>query len=252
MRLVHLLSKGEATRSVTRQIEDVVGNLYELFLATERDAWQRLPRPRALDDAAIRDALTQVAALDEFADKRFINARDKNLKAAENHDWDLFICEGLAKCIVCGQSTYYNKRIEPHVLDAYQPLLDHARAELLTRLANQTEGTWELLHHFDDAYRKLKATERAMRFDDITRTLAGEFSAKRVEELAYRLDGPLAHLLLDEFQDTSARAVGCSAAVRQAGHVERRQPIVLLRWRREASDLRLARRRGRNLRFRRH
>ena len=203
VRLVHLLSKGEATRSVTRQIEDVVGNLYELFLATERDAWQRLPRPRALDDAAIRDALTQVAALDEFADKRFINARDKNLKAAENHDWDLFICEGLAKCIVCGQSTYYNKRIEPHVLDAYQPLLDHARAELLTRLANQTEGTWELLHHFDDAYRKLKATERAMRFDDITRTLAGEFSAKRVEELAYRLDGPLAHLLLDEFQDTS-------------------------------------------------
>jgi ATP-dependent exoDNAse (exonuclease V) beta subunit len=203
LRLVHLLSKGEATRSVTRQIEDVVENLYDLFLATERNAWQALPRARPLDDSEIRDALTQVAALDGFADKRFVSARDKNLKAAESCDWDLFVCEGLAKCIICGQTTYYNKPIEASVLEAYAPLIEHARAELVTRLANQTEGTWELLHHFDDDYRKLKAVDRAMRFDDITRALAGEFSATRVEELAYRLDGALGHLLLDEFQDTS-------------------------------------------------
>jgi ATP-dependent exoDNAse (exonuclease V) beta subunit len=203
LRLVHLLSKGEATRSVTRQIEDVVDSLYDLFLATERDAWRTLPRPRPLDDTAIRDALTQVAALDGFPHKGFISARNKNLEAAETGDWDEFVCGGLAKCIVCGQTTYYNKPIEASVLDAYRPLIEHARAELITLLANQTEGTWELLNHFHDAYRELKTTDRAMRFDDVTRALAGQFSSTRVEELAYRLDGPLGHLLLDEFQDTS-------------------------------------------------
>ncbi|HKD36194.1 MAG TPA: UvrD-helicase domain-containing protein, partial [Pirellulales bacterium] len=203
VRLVHLLSKGEATRSVTRQIEDVVDNLYELFLETDREAWQKLPRPRALDDTAIRDAMTQIAALDGFADKRFVTARDKNLEAAEARDWDTFIGQGLAKCIVGGQGSYYSKPIEPGVLAAYAPLIEHARSELLTRLANQTEGTWELLDHFHKAYQRLKADQRAMRFDDVTRALAGELTATRVEELAYRLDGPLGHLLLDEFQDTS-------------------------------------------------
>jgi ATP-dependent helicase/nuclease subunit A len=203
VRLVHLISKGEATRSVTRQIEELVDSLYDLFLSSERDNWRTLPRPRSLDDAAICDALTQLAALNGFPDKRFIPARDKNLVAAEEGDWDSFVENGLAQRIICGETAYYKKPIEPHVLDAYQPLIDHARAELLTRLANQTEGTWQMLAHFHEAYRQLKTAQRAMRFDDVTRALAAEFSAKRVEELAYRLDGPLAHLLLDEFQDTS-------------------------------------------------
>ena len=203
VRLVHLISKGEATRSVTRQIEEVVDGLYDLFLASERDDWRTLPRPKPLDDAAVRDALTQLAALDGFPDKRFIPARDKNLQAAEEADWDSFVENGLAQRIICGETSYYKKPIESYVLDAYQPLIDHARAELLTRLANQTEGTWQMLAHFDGAYGQLKTAQRAMRFDDVTRALAAEFSAKRVEELAYRLDGPLAHLLLDEFQDTS-------------------------------------------------
>jgi ATP-dependent exoDNAse (exonuclease V) beta subunit len=203
VRLVHLISKGDATRSVTRQIEEVVDGLYDLFLASKPDNWRTLPRPKPLDDTAFRDALTQLAALDGFPDKRFIPAREKNLLAAEEADWDSFVENGLAQKIIYGETTYHNKPIEPHVVDAYRPLIEHARAVLLTRLANQTEGTWQMLAHFDDAYRQLKMAQRAMRFDDVTRALAAEFSAKRVQELAYRLDGPLGHLLLDEFQDTS-------------------------------------------------
>ncbi len=203
VRLVHLLGKGEATRSVTRQIENVVDNLYDVFLDSAETAWQVIPRYKPLEESAVRDALTQLADLDNFDDKRLAQARDKNLQAAETGDWDAFVANGFAQRIICGESLYYNKPIEPHVLDAYRPLITHARAELINRLANQTAGTYEMLSHFDEQYRRLKTARRVMRFDDVTRALADGLTDRRVEELAYRLDGPLSHLLLDEFQDTS-------------------------------------------------
>ena len=202
VRLVHLLSKGEATRSVTRQIEEVVDSLHDLFLSTEKAAWETIPRPKRLEETSVRDALTQLATIG-FPDKRFISARDKNLESAAAGNWDAFVGGGLAEKIIAGVTDYYKKPIEPHVADAYRPLIEHARAELLGRLANQTEGTWQMLARFDAAYRQLKTAERALRFDDVTRALATGVPGRGVEELAYRLDGPLAHLLLDEFQDTS-------------------------------------------------
>lgn len=201
--LVHLLSKGEATRSVTRQVEDVVKGLYDLYLASDREHWEQLPRLKPLDDAAVRDALTQLSALDDFPTKQFAEAHQKHLRCAEIGDWDSFICRGLVGKMICGTLTYNRTPIEAHIVDAYRPLVEHARAELTNRLANQTEGTWQMLSHYDAAYRKLKSTERAMRFDDVTRALAFELNQRGVEDLAYRLDGPLAHLLFDEFQDTS-------------------------------------------------
>jgi ATP-dependent exoDNAse (exonuclease V) beta subunit len=202
VRLVHLLGKGQATRSVTRQIEDVVDNLYDVFLESDQAAWQVIPRPKRLDESAVRDALTQLAEL-EFTDKRLAQGRDRNLQAAAMGDWDAFIGNGFAQKIICGESLYNSKPIEPDVRDAYRPLVAQARAELLNRLANQTEGAHEMLTHFDKSYSELKTARRAMRFDDVTRALARGLTDTRVEELAYRLDGPLAHLLLDEFQDTS-------------------------------------------------
>jgi ATP-dependent helicase/nuclease subunit A len=177
--------------------------LYDVFLDSGQAAWQIIPRYNPLEESAVRDVLTQLADLDGFDDKRLAQARDKKLQAAEIGDWDAFVANGFAQRIICGESLYYGKSIEPRVLDAYRPLIDHARAELVNRLANQTTGTYEMLSHFDEQYRRLKTARRVMRFDDVTRALADGLTDRRVEELAYRLDGPLSHLLLDEFQDTS-------------------------------------------------
>ena len=72
------------------------------------------------------------------------------------------------------------------------------------RIADQTEATRDLLQRFDTAYQHLKARERSVRFEDVTRRLGEAALADRLEEVVYRLDGQVAHLLLDEFQDTSA------------------------------------------------
>ncbi len=202
-RLVHLLSKGEATRSVTRQIMDIVDGLYGVFRDTDRDAWHALPHHRFLEDSERRDALTQLASLPAFADLNWQKAHAKALAAAEADDWDCFVCAGLPASIICGKDTYYRKPIEPPTAAAYLPLIDHARAMLVNRLADQTESTWRMLSHFHEAYERLRAERRVMRFDDVTRALAAGMSTHGIDPLIYRLDGVVAHLLLDEFQDTS-------------------------------------------------
>src|SRR5205823_867923 len=45
--------------------------------------------------------------------------------------------------------------------------------------------------------------ERALRFSDVTFRLADAIGAIEPERLAFRLDGGIRHVLLDEFQDTS-------------------------------------------------
>jgi len=114
-----------------------------------------------------------------------------------------FVGKGLAGKILQGTATYYNKPIDDSIVQAYSPLLDHARSVVLGRIANQTEATWRLLDHFDQAYQRLKSRHSLLRFEDITRRLGNGAVIERLAEVVYRLDAHVAHLLLDEFQDTS-------------------------------------------------
>ena len=177
--------------------------LYDLWLGTPPEAWQTIPRPKSLDATSVGAALAEIAALDGFPDNRFVTARDKSLAAAGIEDWDAFIS---------GRPGGKDHRRRNELLSQADrgPCASGLRAgdrscprSIARRLADQTAGTWQILAHFDTAYRQLKTADRAMRFDDVTRALAGGFAGLRVDDLAYRLDGPLGHLLLDEFQDTS-------------------------------------------------
>ena len=57
--LVRLLSKGEAMRSITEEIADVVAAMYEVYretAATEPDVWKKLPQMKDLDAESLAEA----------------------------------------------------------------------------------------------------------------------------------------------------------------------------------------------------
>jgi ATP-dependent helicase/nuclease subunit A len=201
--LLHLLTKGEATRTIGQQLRTLVNGLYGLYLETTPDAWDSLPRPPRLTDEKLSLAIEALESAPLPGDKRFTNARDKDLAAARAGKWDEFIVGGLAGQVAAGEATYYGKPIDDGLAEIYQPLVRHAKGVLVNQLADQTHATWQFLEKFDAHYRRLKLAKRALRFDDITRALARSGLSERPNRLAFRLDTQVNHVLLDEFQDTS-------------------------------------------------
>jgi ATP-dependent exoDNAse (exonuclease V) beta subunit len=205
LRLMHLLSKGEAARSVSRQISLLVAGLYSYYLEAPAEAWQSLPRAKQLTPPELAAALAALEAVSLPPGKSCAEARRKAVDDARNEAWEDFLAKGLAAKILAGETTYSRQPISAEVVAAFQPLLDHAKAVLLGRIASQTEATRELLERFDAAYQAIKLSERALRFEDITRRLGElwEEPDERLDDVLYRLDVHIAHLLLDEFQDTA-------------------------------------------------
>ncbi|HUY36609.1 MAG TPA: UvrD-helicase domain-containing protein [Pirellulales bacterium] len=201
--LMHLLSKGEAERSVSGQIRELVNSLYGLYLETPAEAWAALRAGRPLNGETLAAAIDALAAAPLPERERWTKARAADLASAQAGDWAGFIKGGLAGKVADGQGMFDRKPIEPDLTALYQKLVGHAKAVLVGQLADQTKATHQLLEKFDAHYQRLKQGRRALRFDDVTRSLARAAPAARAQPLAYRLDAELAHLLLDEFQDTS-------------------------------------------------
>jgi ATP-dependent exoDNAse (exonuclease V) beta subunit len=200
--LLRVLSKGDATRSVQQQLSAIATDLYGMSRQSQAQAWHALPLLAPLTEPELTEALDRVKAL-EWTDTRFANACKTNLKAFEQEHWEDFVTKGLAKPLLNGEGTYYRKPIASAVYDAYTPLLHHARAMFLRLIAAQNDATKHLVDRFDQAYTRLKHRHHALRFDDVTQALASTLTGADLDHIGYRLDAPITHLLVDEFQDTS-------------------------------------------------
>lgn len=208
--LTHLLTKGEASRTVGQLIRNTVNDLEALYQETDADAWQKVPRPKPLDDNEFVLLLEELRTL-EMNDTQLERTRDADYQRALVRDWEKFIGTGVAKKVAAGEQIFSRKPIPEHARGVYSRLIEHARALLVSRVAMQTEGSHDLLKQFDSEYRQLKSERRATRFSDITRSLARplrdaaapEAMTQLYRSLAFRLDGQIQHILLDEFQDTA-------------------------------------------------
>jgi ATP-dependent helicase/nuclease subunit A len=201
--LLHLLTKGEATRSVGAQLQSLVSDLYSLYQQSGADAWDAIERPPRLTNEKLADALEELSQCKLPKGKRIAAARDKDLTAARADDWAAFIKNGLANHVLCGKTTYFKKPIDDEVVNVYRALLRHARGVLVGELAERNQATREFLDRFHAQYTRLKLARRALRFDDITLALGRSGLVERGSQLALRLDAHVHHVLFDEFQDTS-------------------------------------------------
>lgn len=203
VQLMHLLTKGESTRSVGELIRQVVDSLYPIFQETDAAAWKSFPDYKMLSDRSLSRAIDDFSAAELPDDKRIKDAREANVRSALADDWESFVSRGLAAKVAAGETTYYRKELGKDVCDACRVLLNHARAVLVNSIARQTEATYQLLSRYDVRYSQLKDESRALQFDDVTRLLADVATDSEVDRFAFRMDSDISHVLLDEFQDTS-------------------------------------------------
>jgi ATP-dependent exoDNAse (exonuclease V) beta subunit len=206
-KLFTLLNKGATRRSVQGELHEVIGNHYETFRGSERSAWEALSVPVPVGAEERAAALEQLRGYSFLGgrDSSFQRARDQDLADFEQENWPAFLGKGLAAKVLVNEATYYQKPIPPEVCALYETLLRHARSAIVAKLAEQTRATWEFLNRFHGELTALKQSTGALRFWEVTQTLVDALARQALptEALAFRLDGAIEHLLLDEFQDTS-------------------------------------------------
>jgi ATP-dependent exoDNAse (exonuclease V) beta subunit len=202
--LLRAITQGQANRGVSREIDSVVSALHGLFMQARPEAWECVPVVgRRLQDAPLAEAINAFCDFDIGDQMRLINAHAAACDRVRNHQWEEFIEAGIASAIVDKGGLYYGKPIAPEIIAAYQPLIEHALAHVTSLWRAQTIATRDLLALYDVRYDAVRKARRSLTFSDFTRALA--LAAERVElqEVFFRLDGSLRHVLLDEFQDTS-------------------------------------------------
>jgi ATP-dependent helicase/nuclease subunit A len=200
--LLHLLTKGQSQRGVSQLIADTVSDLFSLYSQTSAEAWSKLPQSPALTQDQLDATLSELQKITLPTDKRAVKAWENDVRNVLLGDWEALIGGGLAGKIAAGSFKYYAWEMPDEVTRPYTALLDHAKSQLLRKLAQQTEATHQLLQRFDVEYQRLKRERRLLRFDDVTLALASADPATTAD-MSFRMGGRLQHLLLDEFQDTS-------------------------------------------------
>ncbi|MCC7406662.1 MAG: UvrD-helicase domain-containing protein [Phycisphaeraceae bacterium] len=204
------------SRSIMQDIERITSSLYDLYReAPDAAAWEALtPPPSRLKTGEVQEHVLAMQRLRE-ADwsKRLNKALESDYHVAAAQDWETFPRKGLAAKIAeaGADALYYGDPIPPEIIAVYEPLVAHARAELIGRVADRAAAMHDLLEHFDRHYLRLRYEQGLLLFSDLTWLLgqamdppttdtAQPFS---LDDLYYRLDARVQHLLLDEFQDTS-------------------------------------------------
>lgn len=215
VRLMHLLSKGQARQGVTRQLLQAVERFHTLYLTTDADAWRRLPTPACLSTSELNAALDELgrAVVPELV--KWKEAHGDAVQAAQANQWEEFLRKGIARSILDGRTKYRNGVIRPELVEVYQRLIRHGRAILIKQLAERNEATWELLQRYDAAWNEIAREERVQTFLHVTLRLANHFArhaadgasnseqSAALDRIAFRIDSQIDQLLLDEFQDTS-------------------------------------------------
>ena len=202
-RLMQMLANGKSKRSVRDLIDDTVLQFHELFQLTNTEAWQKIPRLNRLTRKEQDLALREVSEKAADGDATLAKTVRADLDRFHAGQWEKFIDTGIAKKVFAGETKFSRKEIPAALVEAYDRLITHAKAELLEAVAQQTKATYNLIDRFDREYSRLRSEHGWMGFNDITRALARSQDAASGPRMNFRMDSALQHLLLDEFQDTS-------------------------------------------------
>ena len=226
MTLVRMLAKGESSRRVAEEIGRTVADGYDVFRITQAKDWDQLPIPKACSEAALESALMTLAnvqighkSADKQLEKLHLDVRTGN--------WEAVIAHGVFEKLDADEPTYW-RPIPADLIIALKSLLDRAAAELLPIRRNQTLASHQVLAAFDTQYNALIRHNRQLAFSDVTcflsKWMSGNGNGSPIpkkskrnsaakasppanspgeQQLDFRLDCGVRHLLLDEFQDTS-------------------------------------------------
>ena len=203
--LFQRLMKQKASAAVVPKIVTLLQGISEMADGAALDCWDKLQvpvrPPQEKIDRALDNLDAYLLALMALPDDRWPKAVRRDLKTFRAGQWEEVIKMGLAKRCWAGTFTYYNVPIPPERITDYEILLAVVRHELLKELRDRTLAMRDAYTVFTEKFAQQRRAEGFVLFSETPALLTGIIGG--VAETARRLDAPLEHMLLDEFQDTS-------------------------------------------------
>lgn len=207
--LISHLNRGRAVRNAHSLVEQAMTAFHSLFRSAEPNAWLWLPdgkvpstdELRALADRFRSAALPLTAK--GAPDKRIEKAVLKIADLVQDGDLHGAGTETLLQQALFGDGTFYKVALTPDLLDASQALVEPVRGAIFHELFRHQRALYQMLVSYDEAYERVQDAMHQFDFKDVVYRLASAQRLGSLEEMYYRIDCSIAHVLLDEFQDTA-------------------------------------------------
>lgn len=201
--LLHMLSKGEASRRVASMIRDTVRNIYLIYRESGAEAWDKLdPQGKHFTEEELLSLVEQMRTIAPQT-KQLANHWQVLLETIDRLDWNAFVKLKSFQNFLSGNFKYGRTKLTPDILGAFNHLLPHCQAVVSQQLIHANRSTRDLLQPFGELLEQSKNATGSLRFDDVTERLQAFVKTWNTDHFSFRLDNQIQHLLLDEFQDTS-------------------------------------------------
>lgn len=203
--LLEAVQSGRPRRAVAGALEELAEQLHAIYRDVPDEAcWNRIPAcggelgPAELARglALLRDALPGLSA-------QVGKAAAKFAEQVEQGRWAEVFGGALGTSIELGDGTYSRKPLPEGLVGACRPLTAHARAVVVRQARERLAALYRLARLFSERYEALRRREGVLLYSDVPALVASLVAARPLDEIEYRLDGRIDHLLLDEFQDTN-------------------------------------------------
>lgn len=134
---------------------------------------------------------------------RWKDSLDKIRAAIERQDLQTLLDSTFLQAISSDRAQYDRADIPTRFFEEWNPLSLFIKATITTSIAQRVSQIRPFLEEFDNFLQTAKRKNQLMSFTDCKRALLTLDIRGAAEDVYYRLDGQISHILLDEFQDTS-------------------------------------------------
>lgn len=209
--LLRSLHKGGFPAAVAGAVARVVRESSAMAKRTGAHAWSCVPAlmQRKLSSEALSLAIRELEAAPAMGegsgkeDGNFVKAKRKILEAALSQDWLTVATSTFGRASRVSGKKYGQKALSASLVAALAPIVEHAEHEVLRQARDENEAARSLADRFALEYQRLTLERSLFGFADIPDFLLSSGATGTLDQLFYRLDSRIDHVLLDEFQDTS-------------------------------------------------
>ncbi len=208
--LLRLLNKGEVPRSFRRELLSDLSTFYRIYLeAPDPNRWAALSQDPLGPTPNLDRVLSRLGKIEipRAQNGRPLKHWERSISQLREHlgrgNLQPLIRMTLVEKIARGEDEFARAQIPTPFRRLLKPLVDYVLRWELDHIAKQTRATHDFLSRYHRELERVKASRAIYTFEDLTHRVAQAQKNQQLEELSFRLDGQIDHLLLDEFQDTS-------------------------------------------------